>query len=221
MDGDKKRARGFLKSNVPRPLEKWITNLLWEKKWDNVDADIDWLKRLRRLAGESGCRIRFDPDWHWKESRYCPGRADGATILAGGAGNPKYGCTSILHELGHHILHAESRHPGDMLKAEKAAWEIALDMARKHRLPFVPHIKKQALHSYRLGIMLEASTGSKRRARRRAAPKSWQLEDSRRSRTISTGYGLYSLGKKGRRYAKKFIKKATARTERRKLVVEA
>jgi hypothetical protein len=65
-------------------------------------------------------------------------------------------------------------------------------------------------------VLLLETSGSKRRTRRRPLPKSWQLEESARTKLISVGFGFDSMGKKGRRHAKRFIKRATAKAERRK-----
>lgn len=177
----------------------------------------EWLDILRQLAREHECRLIVDSARHWQESIYfLDYRKKGPTILAGAARNKKYGCTAILHELGHHILRSEKRHPRDVIEGEDAAWKIACQLARGHALPFFPDIKRGALFSYRLGALLLETTGSRRTTRRRPPPKSWRLEDSARSALISRGFGFYSMGKKGKRHAKRFIKHATAKAERRK-----
>jgi hypothetical protein len=216
--GKKPRRRSRLPGTVPRPFEKWLDALIREDIWkDDPALQVEWLDVLRQLAHEYECRLIVDSARHWRESVYVwDYRKKGPTILAGAARNRKYGCTAILHELGHHILKSGKRHPRDEIEGENAAWEIACLLAREHSLPFVPHIKRQALYSYRLGALLSETTGSRRTARRRPLPKSWQLEDSARSALISRGFGFYSMGKKGRRHAKRFIKRATAKAERRK-----
>jgi len=202
---------------VPRPFERWIDALIRQDIWkDDPTLRAEWLDVLRRIARQHECRLTVDTARHWRESIYVSSyRSKGPTILAGVAGNPKYGCTAIVHELGHHLLLRGRRHPRDLVRGEEAAWEIAGQLARNHDLPFVSHIKRQALYSYRLGVLLWEAEGSKRRARRRPTPKSWQLEDSKRSALISRGFGLYAVGKKGKRHAKRFIKRATAKAERR------
>jgi hypothetical protein len=205
---------------VPRPFERWVDALIREDIWkDDRTFRAEWLDVLRQTVLQHECRLTVDTARHWRESIYVRNyRRKGPIILAGVAGNPKYGCTAIVHELGHHVLERGKRHPRDMVGGEEAAWEIAGQLARNHRLPFVPHIKRQALYSYRLEALLWEAQGSKRRTRRRLTPKSWRLEDSRRSALISRGFGLYAVGKKGKRYAKRFIKRATAKAERRKPV---
>jgi hypothetical protein len=204
--------------HVPRPFERWFFSLFINlEDWNDVDVDIDWLKKLRKIADNSGCRIVFDKNKHWRESVYLNDeKGRGPTILAGGSGNKKYGCTAILHELGHHTLEKRHQHPKDIEKAETAAWKIATGIAKEHQLPFVPHIKRRALYSYRIRKM----PGSKRLIMKRPLPKSWKLELSRRSTLLSGGRGTLSLGKKGKRKTKKLIKKRTAKAERRKPVMQ-
>ncbi len=218
MRGKKPRRRSWFPRTVPRPFEKWLDGLIHQDIWkDDPTLQAEWLDVLRKLAREHECRLLVDSARHWQESIYFENyRKKGPTILAGVARNKKYGCTAILHELGHHILQSQKRHPRDAIRGEDAAWEIACQLAREHDLPFVPDIKRRALYSYRLWALLLETAGSKRTTRRRPLPKSWQLEESMRSALISRGFGFYSMGKKGRRHAKRFIKHATAKAERRK-----
>jgi hypothetical protein len=218
MRGKKPRKRSWLPGTVPRPFEKWLDALIRQDIWkDDPTLRAEWLDVLRQLAREHECRLVVDSARHWQESVYAGNhRKKGPTILAGAARNKKYGCTAILHELGHHLLQSGKRHPRDAIKGEEAAWKIACQLAREHGLPFVPGIKRRALYSYRLGELLLETAGSKRATRRRSPPKSWQLEDSMRSTLISRGFGFYSMGKRGKRHAKRFIKHATAKAERRK-----
>jgi hypothetical protein len=200
----------------PRPFLRWLTAILKQEPWiDSKDLD-DRIQETRRVAVAHGCHVVTDQRRHWRESAY---RFDyegkGPTILAGSAGNPNYVCTAILHELGHHLLHVDRRHPRNPIEGERAAWRIAGEIARKHRLPLVASIRRKALYSYRLAELLHESGGSKRRNRRRA-PKSWDMQRSQRSRAVSAAKGLDPMGKKGKRHAKRTIKRATSKAERRR-----
>ena len=200
---------------IPRPFEKWLSEIFAEDVWTGSTQSYPWLKTVRRIAKESGCRIILDTSRHWQESLYSPDyKKMGPTILAGGATNPNYSCTAILHELGHHILKRDKQHPRDMLRGEEAAWRIAQGIAQKHRLPLASNIRRQALYSYRYRLLLVAP-GSKRVHRRRPLPKSWQLEGSRRSAAASVDQPS-SMGKRGKRHAKRDIKRATSKAERRR-----
>jgi hypothetical protein len=175
-----------------------------------------WLTELHNIASSTDCKLICDQMHHWRESVYVSDyKKKGPTILAGGAANDLECSTAILHELGHHILCQQNRHPHALIDGEKAAWNIAQDIARQNRLPFDPRTKRTALYSYRYRQLSEFTAGSKRKNKIRPAPKSWLLEGSRRSSVASAGCGVYSLGKRGKRHAKREIKKATARAERR------
>ena len=203
--------------HILRPFEKWLFNLLDNDIWVDSRQGGAWLDTLRAVASDHGCRIICDRRRHWAESIYVLDyRKRGPTILAGGATLDKYCCTTILHELGHHILIRGKRHPSDRLAGEEEAWGIAQAVALEHRLPLEPHIKRQALYSYRYYELLERTSGSRRKNRHRSLPRSWRLELSRRSSQASTGSAHFSMGKRGRRHAKRFIKKSTVKAERRK-----
>ena len=204
-----------LKSRVPRPFDKWLTEAFLHPKWKDHRPPIPWLIVIRSIAKEHGCRIVYDTSRHWRESTYLRNFRDhGPAILVGGAGEPIDVCSALLHELGHHILTVRGQHSSQAIPREVAAWEIAHELAAKYRLPLNPSVRRTGLHSYRETD--RQVPGSKARTRRHPAPHSWQLETSRRSAAISTGTGFFSMGKKGKRHAKKFIKKATVRAERRK-----
>jgi hypothetical protein len=201
---------------VPRWWHYWLNDLLHPVPWKNAGNPWDWLQKLRALAKSYDCRLIFDPRHHWKESRYCRNRDERSpTILAGGAGDRRFVCAAILHELGHHILVIRHQHPAEALKGELAAWDVAHSLAEEHHLPLLGRPRRIALRSYREGIESERTAGSKRKNRRRQQPRSWRLEDSRRSAQVSNGGGLYAMGKKGKRHAKRYLKKATTRAERR------
>ncbi|MBD3334121.1 MAG: hypothetical protein GF355_01240 [Candidatus Eisenbacteria bacterium] len=171
----------------------------------------------RRIAKEHGCRIVYDRRHHWRESGYYREfRKLGPTILIGGAGDPLDCCSVLLHELGHHILHSKNQHPGEVISGEQAAWRVAHRLAQEHRLAVRPDIRREGLSSYRHAQRLEATAGSKNRNPRRRLPRSWRLEGSQRSATVHAGWGHYCTGKKGKRHAKRIIKRATAKAERRK-----
>lgn len=202
---------------VPRPEMKHFSGLFEQiilGEWKDYDEDYPWLKKLRRIAGEYGCRIvfdkrrTFDVSFHSDENKYCP------VLYIGGQGEEKEVCTVILHELAHHYLFKKSISPRDYIKREKLAWKTAAKIASENRLPFDRRCYKAGLHSYKRGLLLLETTGSKHKRRRRPEPKSWKLEKSKRSEAITFKEQL-SIGKKGKRYAKKFIKRATSKAERR------
>jgi len=192
-------------------------SLFVEDEWKDSPADFPWLITLRRVTEEHGCQIIFDISRHWQESIYFADYGKkGPTILGGGLTNPKYSCTAILHELGHHILKSGKRHPRDLLRGEEEAWKIAQRIALEHRLPFVSKIKRQGLYSYRYRLFYQDAPGSKQKYRRRPLPKSWQLENSKRTAEAGVTVGFSSMGKKGRRHAKRHIKRATSKAQRKR-----
>lgn len=204
-------------SRVPRPFDKWLYELLvGSPKWRNHCPPIPWLLVARRIGDEQGCRIVFDTSRHWMESVYIYNyRKHGPAILVGAVGSPVDVCTALLHELGHHLLTVRGQHSSWTLRGEIQAWDIAHQLAAEHRLPLNSRVRRTALYSYRYALHLASVSGSKARTRKRPAPRSWRLEESRRSAAISTSSGFFSVGKKGKRQAKKFIKKSTVRAERR------
>jgi hypothetical protein len=143
-------------------------------------------------------------------------RDHGPAVLVGGYGDQLDVCTALLHELGHHLLVVRKQHSSRTIPGEMAAWGAAHELAAQNRLPFNPRVRRTALYTYRYAQHLATVAGSKKRNRRRPDPHSWRLERSKRSAAISTGYGLFSLGKKGKRQAKKFIKRSTIHSERRR-----
>lgn len=204
-------------SRVPRPFDKWLYEILKGPRWRNHRLPIPWLAVARGIGDEHGCRIVCDTSRHWMESVYvrCY-RKRGPAVLLGAVGDPLDVCSALLHELGHHILVVRDQHSSRTLAGETAAWGVAHELAAKYRLPLNPKVRRTALYSYRYAQHLATVQGSKARTRRRPAPHSWRLETSKRSAAISTGPGLFSTGKKGKREAKKFIKKSTVRAERRR-----
>jgi len=205
------------KGRILRPFEKWLLNLFTTDIWVDSREGGPWLAKLREIASAHGCRLICDRMRHYRESIYLRDYKNGGpTILAGGASSDGECCTAILHELGHHILHVKHHHPGDPEEGEKAAWRVAQKIAREHRLPCDPKVKSSALYSYRYREILLRTAGSKRKTRQRPQPHSWVLENSRRSSAASANIGLFSTGKKGKRHAKRFIKKKTAKAERRR-----
>ena len=204
-------------SHVPRPVERWLYARLYPQKWRDSRPRIDWLIRGRQVAKELGCRVVYDPRLHWRESRYVRDYNDhGPAALVGGAGDPLDACAALLHELGHHLLLERNHDSKRKLPNEEVAWQIAHELAARHRLPLNPRIRRVALASYRYTELSTWVPGSKTRNRRRPEPRSWRLEESRRSAEISTGFGIQSIGKKGKRHAKRHVKRLTARAQRRK-----
>ena len=205
------------KGRVLRPFEKWLLNILSTDIWVDSRQGGPWLGKLHEIAAAHGCTLICDRMHHWKESVFFPDYRDrGPTILAGGAARDDHCSTVILHELGHHILLQQKRHPTGAVEGEEAAWRIAQDLARAHRLPLESKLRRSALYSYRYRRLLDLTAGSRRKNRVRPEPRSWVLEASRRSSRASATRGLYSTGKRGKRHAKRFIKKATVRAERRR-----
>jgi hypothetical protein len=209
------------KSRVLRPFEKWLLNIFSSDIWVDSRQGGVWLTKLHEIASSHGCRLLCDQMYHWQESMYVPDyKKGGPTILAGGAANDTECSTAILHELGHHILLNQKRHPGEEIEGEEAAWHIAQELAQEFRLPLETKIKRTALYSYRYWRLLERTAGSKRKNRVRPEPRSWRLESSKRSSAASASCGLYSQGKRGKRHAKRYIKKTTVKAERRKPVAD-
>lgn len=203
MRKTKKTPRGPQPRRIPRPFEKWLTSLFLEKEWKDSLADFPWLETVRQIANEYGCQIIFDVSHHWRESFFAQNfRRKGPMILAGGAGSSKHSCTSILHELGHLILHSKKHHPKDVMRGGEEAWQIAQRLALEHRLPLVSSIRRQALYSYRYHLVYQHAPGSKRKHRRRPPPKSWQLEGSKRTSKACARGEFYSTGKKAERRQK-------------------
>ncbi len=217
----RRKSPWFPESRVPRPFEKWLYDLLHQVKWSDRRPRIPWLIVARQVAKENGCRIVFDTSRRWEESMYIfDYHHHGPAVLVGGAGEPVDVCSALLHELGHHLLSHRRQHSTRTLRGEIAAWQVAHELAGKYRLPLNAKIRRTALYTYRYAQQLEEVSGSKARTRVRPAPHSWQLEESRRSATISKGYGTFSTGKKGKLHAKRFIKRSTTRTERRRAAEE-
>ena len=206
-------------THAPRPFELWISDLIHGVRWKDSRPRIEWLITARTVAKEHGCRVVYDLSRDWTESVYITNyNGHGPVVCVGAVGSPIDVCSAFLHELGHHLLRIQDQHPKRTLPGELAAWEKANELAALYRLPLNARIRRTALYTYRYAQELEAAAGSKSRNRRRPQPHSWRLEDSRRSAAISTGVGLYSIGNKGKRHAKKFIKSSTVRAERRKPV---
>lgn len=220
----RRRYPRFMEGTIPkgrvlRPFDKWLLNIFTSDRWVDSREGGEWLKTLHELAAARGCRLICDSMYHWRESVYIVDyRKKGPAILAGGAGTDTQISTVILHELGHHILESEHRHPEGNIAGEEAAWHAAQQLALEHRLPLEPRVKRTALYSYRYRKVCELTAGSKRKNKIRPLPKSWQLEGSRRTSEASAKPRQYSLGKRGRRHAKRHIKKTTARAERRRPV---
>jgi hypothetical protein len=212
------RRKLSVPGRVPRPFLKWLLGIFKQEPWkDSKDLD-ERIQETRKVVDAHNCGIVTDAGRHWRESVYLypeDFETNDPMILVGSAGNPSYVCTVILHELGHHVLRSGRRHPRDVLAAEKAAWRVAGEIARKHRLPFVASIRRQALYSYRLAVLLDETRGSKRRNRRRL-PKSWKMSLSQRSRAVSAAKRFDPMGKKGKRHVKRTIKRATSKAERRR-----
>ena len=209
------------RGRVLRPFEKWLLNILSTDIWVDSRQGGPWLLKLHDLASSHGCRLVCDQMHHWRESVYLPDyKRRGPTILAGGAASDPQCSSVILHELGHHILRKQKRHPGRTIEGEEAAWRIAQDLAREFRLPLEARIKRTALYSYRYRRLCDLTAGSKRKNPVRPKPRSWVLESSMRSSAASASCNLYSTGKRGKRYAKRYIKKATAKAERRRPVAD-
>lgn len=213
----RRRLPGLPNTRVPRSYDKWIRELLYPSTWsDSCGSDVPWLALGRQIADKHGCSLVYDTSRHWKESMYFPSSADhGPVVCVGGTGDHIDSCSAFLHELGHHMLYVRAQHSTRTLAAEEAAWRVAHELALEHRLPLNPGVRRTALYSYRYAQQLAASSGSRGRTRKRPAPRSWRLETSRRSANASTRYGIESIGKKGRRHTKRYIKRATARKERR------
>ena len=216
------KSRGDQPRRIPRPFEKWFLGLFVRDEWKDKAADFSWLITVRDIAKGHGCSIIFDTSRHWRESFYSKNYlGKGPFILGGGAGNNKYSCTAILHELGHHVLCSGNRHPKDPLRGEEEAWQVAQRIAQEYKLPLVSHIKRKGLYSYRYHlVILQDAPGSKRRWRKRPAPKSWQLEGSKRTAKSSVSGRLYSMGKKGKKHEKRYLKRATSKAERRRKPVD-
>jgi hypothetical protein len=211
--------KGTARNRFPHPMVRWVSSLFDDRAWTDTDADLDWLRRLRQVAAEKGCRLVFDTHRKWNESVYRGNhQGKGPTILAGGGGNEKFCCTMILHELGHHVLLSRHHHPADPLEGEKSAWKIAMAIAQEHQLPFVPQIRRQCLYSYRRAAVCQQTKGSKRRQKRRPLPKSWRLGLSRRAGAVGYRLSHESYGKKGKRHAKKFLKRTTSKVERKRRI---
>jgi hypothetical protein len=194
--------------------------MLHGPKWRDRRPRIPWLITARQIGKEHACRIVFDTSRRWEESAYLPNYRDhGPAVLAGGAGEPIDVCTSLLHELGHHLIAIRQQASTHRLTSEAAAWKAAHQLAARYRLPLNPRVRRTALYSYRYGQILAEVAGSKARTRRRPSPPSWRLEQSRRSADLPTCREIEPIGKKGKRHTKRFIKRATARAERRKAAV--
>jgi hypothetical protein len=209
------------RGRAPRPYDDWILSLIIPETWRNSRPDLAWLIFARKLAKEHGCRVVFDVARRWSESQYAPDyRGHGPAVLIGGVGEGHASCTAFLHELGHHVLRRRGQEPRGTIEREVAAWVIAQELAAQHRLPLDPRYRRLGLRSHRLAQEFAATNGSKARTRKPKKPGSWRLEESRRSAGISVGLGFHSQGKKGKRHAKRFVKDATSRAERRKPVPE-
>ena len=233
-DGRMKKRGRHIKSDtrhgrrVPKPIEKWLTEIgvIATGAWQDADADHSWLPIARKIAAEQGCNLFFDPNHHWQESHYVSDATNSRgerldhIIAVGGGGLPNYCCTAFLHEFGHYLLILRGQNTNDLNECEEAAWRIAQEVAREHRLPCVANIRRTALYSYRYGRLYQAKAGSTKRTRRRPKPKSVQLTESKRSAAVSSAPNADEpykppLGKKGKRMNKKFIKRSTAKAERK------
>jgi len=196
-------------------FERWKLDISNSKEWKDSPTDYVWLITLRQIAKDYGCQIIFDSMHHWKESVFSfDFSGEGPTILCGGGKRPSYSCTALLHEIGHLLLLSTNQHPGNILQGEEEAWKIAQNIAKEYRLPFVSHIKRQGLYSYRYRLIYQRSPGSKHKYRKRPLPHSWQLEGSRQTSKASVSTN-FSFGKKGRMYAKRYIKRATSKAIRK------
>lgn len=201
---------------VPRPWQKWLEAVFVEKSWRNRSPQHDWFHKVRGLATSHGCNIKHDPKWHWSESMYMKNYKDlGPHILAGGRGRASYVSTAILHELGHHILHIQKLKPAEYLAEEAAAWKVACRLAADHQLPFVAHIRRQALYSYRYRKLCEDTAGSRRKNKRPARMTVDRIQNSKQSSKAGGSYQLLPVGKKGKRLFKREQKRRAARHERR------
>jgi hypothetical protein len=211
---------------APKPLEMWITSAFAPWHRHSACGHPEWLSVLQQIARDTGCEIVFDPAHHWRESRYCPGDdRRRPVILVGGAGNPKHCCTALLHELGHHLLLKAHHAPKGLLDTEEAAWRLAQDLALQYRLPILDKTRRESLYTHKYALLQQANIGSKRKRRRRPTPKSLELTNTKRSAAVPKAHDVdvlptFPAGKKGRKFAKKFLERTVAKAERRKNISE-
>ncbi len=214
LDGTAKR--------VPRK-EEMIFPSYFDANWDDSNPPFPWLPTCRRLAEQYGCALILDVKHSWDESWYSrdwpidyKNRIEGPTLLVGGAGDPNFVCSALLHELGHHILVTQHRNPKAILDQEEEAWKIAQDLAREHRLPLVARARRLGLSSHRFFFQRHMNRGSRKNARKRPLPGSWTLAQSKQAALAPIPKEPKPLGKKGRRMTKKLLKRLAHKAERRR-----
>lgn len=201
---------------VPRPIEKWLAALLGGDWTDKPGPE--WVGEARKISKLYGCQFVYDSRRRWQESAYISSdESTGlATIFLGGAGATRLiGLSAFSHELSHHILLLRGQEPSDLIECEERTWEIANELADNHKLPICPKTRRNALYSYRHWQLLVESRGSKRQTRQQKPPKADRLLESKRGSGVSRPIANSPIGKKGKRMAKKSIKKATNKAERR------
>ena len=211
----------FPGGRVLRPEDRVAINRVFGDEWYNYDGSFDWLNKCRGIAAWAGCGLIFDINKPWDESVYVENyNGEGRLIFAGGAGKEIDACSALLHEIGHRIIQIAGIEPADVIKREREAWIAAQAMAEYYELPFNPDCRRGALYLYRLSRLRDENKGSKRqsRLRRPKEPKTWKLTKSRRSGMTekSTYRRWFAMGKKGKRYTKRELKRWAARADRRR-----